>query len=151
MNICPIGNETEITKSFHIGYCTTDSDDNKFQDTAVCFFKSTLGCLQFIQFCPRFYVLNIIQTTLGQMFSQFLILYPYCLHVDFTWYTGDSHLELPCPVSGRVCWALNPERNGHLLHIGISKGNCKSPLRILLQCLFSAGETQRLNNSVISG
>lgn len=53
-----------------------------------------------------------------------------------------SHLKLLHPVNGRVCWALNPERNGHLLHIGISKGNCKGPLRILWQCLCSAGETQ---------
>lgn len=136
MSIGPLG--MRIKSPFHIGYCTTDSYNNKFQDAAVCLFKFTLGFLQFTQFCPRFCVLTTIQATLSQRFSQFFI----CI---LTAYIQASHsileillgyLKLSHPVNGRACCTVNPKKNGHLLHIGVSQVNCKGLLRIPLQHLF---------------
>lgn len=83
------GNETEITKLFPVCNHTTDSFNDKLQDTADCLFKFTLGCFQFIQFSPVFMFCSIFQATSDQMFSQFFTLKAYCLHPGFIQYNEE--------------------------------------------------------------
>lgn len=145
----PVGNENAIIKSFHVGYCTTDSREHKIQKTAVCLFKSTLKYLQFIQFCSTFFVLTIFRPFRPNVKSVF-----YCVASLFVFMFYRIYLRFCLVIyihtflSVREYWALNPGGNWHV-HMGHSQVNCSELLMILLWWLLFYYSTR--SDSAISG